>query len=108
MKVEKWTSVRWIIFMCIALTFLPGMVTQKSTGFFRGTIEAVDKDFKFIMVNGVKVSISSTTQISNEKGKLLTVSDLRPNLSVIIDGSKNNQDLLAKRILVKGLKNSKP
>lgn len=109
MNLRRLPITRWCFLVLILLVFLPGFTTQRdTTRFLKGKIEAVDESLKFIMVNGIKVHISSATKIMNERGSALTISDLKPQMNVIIDGSRDKQEVFAKRIQLKIVKNRKP
>ena len=68
---------------------------------FPGVIEQISKDFKFIVVNETKISLSSTTRIVDEKGNSLTLSDLKPGSPITIEALKNANGFLAKKIIAK-------
>ena len=68
---------------------------------FPGVIEQISKDFKFIVVNETKISLSSTTRIVDEKGNSLTLSDLKPGSPITIEVLKNANGFLAKKIIAK-------
>jgi hypothetical protein len=64
MRSEKLFVVKLTIFVLTLLVFLPGFEVKKTnTALVQGTIESVDKDFKFITVNGTKFSLSSGAKI---------------------------------------------
>lgn len=104
----KWRRLSTVIYIVVCLALLPGFTVQKKTMFCRGKIEAVGTGFQFIVVNGTKVFISSATKILDEKGGTLTIGNLKPGTNVVIDGARDKQDFLAKRIMVKTRKTSKP
>jgi hypothetical protein len=101
MKLEKVSFIKSVVFMLMLLIFLPGMygVQQEGTS-YSGVIEQIDKDFKFIVVNGAKMLISGSTIVLDEKGHILKQGALRPKLSVVIEGLPSPDGLLAKKIVI--------
>jgi len=101
MKLEKTYLIKSIMFMLTLLIFLPGIQGIKQEGIpFSGVIESIDKDFKFIVINGAKILISENTKIVDEKGNSLKMDDLKPKLSVVIEGGRSPEGFLAKRIKI--------
>jgi hypothetical protein len=74
-------------------------IKQEATS-YSGVIEGIDKDFKFIVVNGAKILISGNVTIVDEKGNILKADALKPRLSVVIEGISSPQGFLAKKIVV--------
>ncbi len=68
---------------------------------FSGMIENVHGDFRFIVINEVKVYVSSSTQIVDEYKNVLEARELKPRLVVTVEGSRNRNGFLAKKIIVK-------
>jgi len=68
---------------------------------FSGMIENVHEDLRFIVINEVKVFISSSTQIMDEYKNVLTARDLKPRLYVTVEASRSQSGFFAKRIIVK-------
>ena len=101
MKSEKAYFIKSIMFMLALLIFLPGIqgIKQESIS-YSGVIESIDKDFKFIVVNGAKILISGNTKIVDEKGNILKMDDLKPKLSVVIEGVHSPEGFLAKKIVI--------
>lgn len=101
MKSEKAYFIKSIMFMLALLIFLPGIqgIKQESIS-YSGVIESIDKDFKFIVVNGAKMLISENTKIVDEKGNILKMDDLKPKLSVVIEGVHGPEGFLAKKIVM--------
>ncbi len=104
MKSEKgWfvKSIISIIFVLTLLIFLPGIqgIKQEAVS-YSGVIQSIDKDSKSILVNDAKVLISESTKIVGEKGKILQMNDLKPGLSVTIEGVRSSNGFLASRILI--------
>ena len=101
MKLEKAYFVKFTMFMLTLLIFLPGMQGIKQGAIsYSGVIESIDKDFKFIVVNGAKMLISGNTKIMDEKGNMLKMDDLKPKLSVVIEGVRSPDGFSAKKILI--------
>ena len=101
MKLQKVRFVKSVIFMLTLLIFLPGFQGKKEeTVSYSGVIESIDKNFKSIMVNNARVYISPSTKIVDEKGNILKIDDLKPNLSVAIKAVRNPDGFLAKKIVI--------
>jgi hypothetical protein len=101
MKSEKAYFIKSIMFMLALLIFLPGIQGIKQEAIsYSGVIESIDKDFKFIVVNGAKMLISGDTKIVDEKGNILKMDDLKPKLSVVIEGVRGPEGFLAKKIVM--------
>lgn len=101
MKLEKAYFIKSIMFMLALLIFLPGIQGIKQEAIsYSGVIESIDKDFKFIVVNGAKMLISGDTKIVDEKGNILKMDDLKPKLSVVIEGVRGPEGFLAKKIVI--------
>ncbi len=101
MKLEKSHFIKSVVFMLTLLIFLPGMygIKQDATS-YSGVIERIDKDYKFMVVNGLKILISGNTTIVDEKGNILKADVLKPKLSVAIEGTLSSEGFLAKKIVV--------
>jgi hypothetical protein len=101
MKFENLKLIKFAIFMFTVLIVLPGMygIKQEATS-YSGVIERIDKDFKFIVVNGAKILISGNATIVDEKGNILKADALKPRLSVVIEGISSPQGFLARKIVV--------
>lgn len=87
--------------MLALLIFLPGIqgIKQEATS-YSGLIESIDKDFKFVVVNGARMLISANTKIVDEKGNVLKMDALKPKLSAVIEGVPSADGFLAKRIVI--------
>lgn len=88
-----------LLFLVVNSSF--GQAKKEEMIYFSGIITAISKDYKSIVVNHVNILISSNTKIVNEKGTILKINDLRPDLFVGIEGSKNPDGFVAKKIVVK-------
>jgi hypothetical protein len=71
---------------------------------FPGVIEKIQEDFKFIVINEVRIFISPDTKIVDEKGKILKINELKLRLNVIIEALRSTEGFFAKKIVVKKLK----
>jgi hypothetical protein len=101
MKLEKGCFVKSVIFMLTLLIFLPGIQgIKEEAASYSGVIKSIDKDFKFIVVSGTKFLISSDTKIMDEKGNILRMNDLKPGLSVAIEGVRSSNGFFAKKIVI--------
>jgi hypothetical protein len=101
MKLEKGYLLKSVIFMLTLLIFLPGALgIKEEAASYSGVIKSVDKDFKFIVVNDVKVLISEGTTVVDEKGKILRMNDLKPGLSVAIEGGRRSDGFFARKIII--------
>ncbi len=91
----------------MTLLFLnPGFSQVKigDTISFPGVIESIQKDFKFIVINEVRIFISPDTKIVDENGNILKIKELKSRLNVTIEAIRNPNGLFAKKIVVKRLK----
>jgi len=106
MNIQKGFLIKSVISMIIFMTVTPGFsqVKKGETVPFTGIIKNISKDIKSILVNEVKIEISSDTKIFDEKGNSLKMSDLKLKLYVAVEAAKNQDGFLAKRIVVKKLK----
>jgi hypothetical protein len=101
MKLEKAYFIKSIMFMLTLLIFLPGIQGIKQEAIsYSGVIERIDKDFKFIVVNGAKMLISGNTKIVDEKGNVLKIDDLKLKPSVAIEGLSSSDGFLVRRIII--------
>jgi hypothetical protein len=100
MKLEKGCFVKSVIFMLTLLIFLPGIQgIKEEAASYSGVIKSIDKDFKLI-VNDLEVLISDNTKIVDEKGNILRMNDLKPGLSVAIEGVRSSNGFFAKKIVI--------
>ncbi len=105
MKSQRRSFIKFAPFMLLLFLFLTGLMGQKLETFsLSGQIQTVDKNFKFIVVNGTRISLSPGVQIVNEKGNSLQKESLRIELTVTVEGFRDAGALLAQKIVVKGLK----
>jgi hypothetical protein len=102
MKLEKVSFVKSVIFMLMLLIFLPGMQGIKLEGTsYSGVIERIDKDFKYLVVNGAKMHVSQNTRILDEKGNSLKTDALKPALIAVIEGVTTSEGFLATKIVIR-------
>jgi hypothetical protein len=67
---------------------------------FSGYIDNIPKDSKFIVVNERRVFISSNTRIIGENGNILKIDELKPGLSVAVEGFWKPNGIFAEKITV--------
>lgn len=105
MKLEKVFVIIFILAIGTYISVKPGFsqINKNEIVSFPGAIESVGEDFKFIVVNETRVYISSDTNISDEKGSVLSVTDLKPRLSVTVEAVRNPEGFFAKKIVIKTL-----
>jgi hypothetical protein len=105
MELQKVCFVKSVIFILTLMIFLPGFQGKKEeTISFPGVIESIDKNFKFIVVNEARIFVTADTNIVDEKGNILKIDDLKPKLSVAIEGVRSPDGFFAKKIVIKTLK----
>ena len=105
MKSQRRSFIKFAPFMLFLFLFLTGLMGQKLDTFsLSGQIQTVDKNFKFIVVNGTRISLSPSVQIVNEKGNSLQKESLRIELTVTAEGFSDAGAPLAQKIVIKGLK----
>ena len=101
MRLEKRCFVKSVIFMLTLLIFLPGVQgIKEEAASYSGVIKSTDKDFKFIVVNDAKVLISDNTKVVDEKGNILRMNDLKPGVSVAIEGVRSSNGFFANKIVI--------
>ncbi len=103
MKIKKNIVINLIILILTFLILSPGYAQMKGgqTITFSGVVEQISGDFKFIVVNETKISLSSGIQIMDDRGNTLTVSDLKPRSPVTIEVLKSPRGFVAKKIVLK-------
>ena len=103
MKFQKNIIINLIILMITVLTLNPcyAQTKREQTITFPGVVEHISGDFKFIVVNETKISISSDTQVVDEKGNGFALYDLKPQSSINIEVVKNAKGFFAIKIIVK-------
>ena len=101
MKLEKSHFIKSVVLMLTLLIFLPGIQGfKREAASYSGPLESIDKDLKYIVVNGAKILISGNATIVDEKGNILKAEVLKPKLSVVIEGAHGPEGFLAKKIVV--------
>ena len=103
MKFQKNIIINLISLVITLLILNPcyAQTKREQTITFPGVVEHISGDFKFIVVNETKISISPDTQVVNEKGNGLTLYDLKPKSSINIEVVKNANGFFAIKIIVK-------
>lgn len=108
MKSQKHSFFKFAPLMLFLFIFLTGLMGQKLESFsLSGQVQSMDKDFKFIVVNGTRISLSPAVQIVNEKGNGLKKENLRTELNVTVEGFNGAGNFIAQKVVIKGL-NKKP
>lgn len=105
MNLQKVFLTKFVILAFILLVFnsVFSQVKKEETIAFSGVIESISKDFRFVVVNEVRIFVSSGTTIVDGKGKILRTDDLKPKLNIAIEALRNPDGLFAKKIVVKTL-----
>jgi hypothetical protein len=105
-NLKKIFLIEFAIFILTFLVFNLGFsqVKMGETTSFPGVIESIPADFKFIVVNEVRIYISPDTKIVNENGNILKIEELKPRFNVTIEGVRSKDGFYAKKIVVKKLK----
>ena len=102
MKLQRLLLMKLFVLILILVIFQPGFSQGKREEIqsFSGYIESISKDSKFIAVNEIRVFISSNTKIVDEKGNILKIDQLKPGLSVAIEGIRKSDGIFAGKITV--------
>ena len=97
--------IHFTIFIVIFASFNLGFAQVRigETILFPGVIESVQKDFKFIVINEVKIFISRDTKVVDENGNNLKINVLKSRLHVTIEALRNPNGFFAKKIVVRKL-----
>ncbi len=103
MKFRKNIIVNLIILTLTFLALNSGIAQTKAnqTIIFPGVVEQISSDLKFIIVNEARVSLSSNTQVTDDKGNSLTLYDLTRGSSISLEVVKQGSGFVAKRIVIK-------
>jgi hypothetical protein len=106
MKLIKALWHGYLIFTMTLLFLNPGFSQVKigEATSFPGVIESIPADFKFIVINEVRIYISPDTKIVNESGNILKIEELKPRFNVTIEAVRSKDGFYAKKIVVKKLK----
>jgi hypothetical protein len=106
MKLRKALWPGYLIFMMPLLFHTPSFsqVMIGETLSFPGMIESIQEDFKFVVINEVRIFISSDTKVVDEKEDVLKINDLKPKMNVTIEAFRNKDGFFAKKIIVKKMK----
>ncbi len=102
MKSKKGSFIQPVMLMLTLLIFLTGMqgIKQEGTS-YSGVIQHIDKNFRFLVINGVKLNISENTSILDEKGNRLKTDALKPTRSVVVEGVDTSEGFVAKKITIR-------
>ena len=107
MNLRKALFVMTIIFLVI-LSFIPTIFAQvkpSTSVVTSGVIGLVSRDPKvkvdYILIDERKIWVSPSTKIFDEWGNPLTLRDLKPGLSVIIEERQISKGSYERRIIVK-------
>jgi len=103
MRLQRVSLIKVFTFTLVFTIFICGFQVKKSET-ISGVIEGLDENSKSIVVNNTQILISSRTKVVDEKGNILKIEDLNPNLPVSIQGIQNPNGFAAMKILVKTLK----
>ncbi len=103
MKFKKNIIANLIILTLTFSILNPGYAQTKGnqTLIFPAVVEQISSDLKFITVNEARVSLSSDTQITDDKGNSLTLYDLTRGSSISLEVVKQGSGFLAKKIVIK-------
>jgi cell division protein FtsI/penicillin-binding protein 2 len=102
MKLTKIFLILLALFIFVFLIFRIAL-SQVKTGetiSFSGVIENIKENFEFIVVNEMRISISSETKIVDENGNPLKIDELKLGLNVTIKAVRNPNDFFAKRVIL--------
>lgn len=102
MKFKKNIIANLIVLALTFLTLNSGFAQMKGNQpiIFPGVIEQISSDLKFIIVNEARISLSSNTQITDDKGNSLTLCDLTRGSWISLEVTKNGKGYLAKKIVI--------
>jgi hypothetical protein len=102
MKLQRLLFVKLLILAICFVTVQPGLSQGKREEIqsFSGYIESIPKNSKFVVVNEIRVFISSNTKIVDEKGNILEIDNLKPGLLVAIEGIRKSDGILAGKITI--------
>lgn len=97
--------IHFTIFIVIFVAFNLGLpqVRIGEAISFPGVIESVQKDYKFIVINEVKIFISRDTKVVDENGNTLKINVLKSRLHVTIEALRNPNGFFAKKVVIKKL-----
>lgn len=102
MNLQKIFLIKFLILTLTLLIFSPCFSQVKKGGSIRfsGAIESISGDLESIVVNEVRIFISPSTAIVNEKENLLEKGALKLREKVVVEASRTQKGLIAKRIVV--------
>ncbi len=110
MKLQKILLLKLVILMMALITVSPGMSQIKKGDpiSFNGYIDSIPDDQKFIVVNEVRIFILPSTQIADTKGRTLGIEDLKIGSSVMVEGLKKLDGIVAAKITLLRKPKTKP
>jgi hypothetical protein len=102
MNLQRLLLVKLVILVISLVIVQPGFSQGKreESQSFSGYIESIPKNSKFVVVNEIRVFISSNTKIVDEKGNFLKIDNLKPGLLVAIEGIRKSDGISAGKITV--------
>jgi len=102
MNLKKLFLIKFLILTLTLVVFSPCFSQVKKEGAIRfsGAIESISGDLESIVVNEVRIFISPSTTIVNEKENLLEKGALKLREKVVVEASRTQKGLIAKRIVV--------
>jgi hypothetical protein len=100
MNLQRLLLMKLVILAMTLVAVHPGLSQVKGEEIksFSGSIESMAKDSRFIVVNEVRVFISSNTRIVDEKGNVLEIDHLKPRHLVTIEGVRKSEGISAEKI----------
>ena len=103
MKFQRVITMSITILVLILLNLTPSnaQIRGGQVYTFSGVIGNISTDFEFIIVNEIRISLSSRTKIMDEKGNTLALNDLKLRTPITIEVLTNKNKFLAKTIVVK-------
>lgn len=99
MGLKKIFLVHLIIFLLLILIIInPSHAQKKEIITFTGMIKSISHSS--ILVEEIKILISSDTKVFNERGGNLKLTDLKKGLYVSVDAVKTPEGFLANKIVI--------
>lgn len=102
MNLQRIFLIKFLILTLTLVLFSPCFSQVKKEGSIRfsGAIESISGDLESIVVNEVRIFFSPSTAIVNEKENLLEKGALKLREKVVVEASRTQKGLIAKRIVV--------
>jgi hypothetical protein len=101
MKSQKICLGLFVLMLLLSMALFGFKAKTVETVSLNGSVEKVDKDFKFVVVNDVKIFIARHTKIADEKGNVLKKEDLKPKAYLVTEVVRHGDGYHANRILIK-------